>query len=125
MNKEPNDQNRGGATKEYEVKYQSILRPTAEGLRPGIIGLGSDGVLWVDPDEFGVDPDELLKMAQTPGPHPFVLLDFEKQRVFVNARAVADKIPAVEVRAKMHAGIKVIIEEMQRGLGQKENVQNN
>jgi hypothetical protein len=125
MSKEPNDQSTNGATKAYEVKFQYILQPTAEGPYPAIIGLGSDGILWVESDAFGVPPDELEKMAKTPGPTPRVLLDGTTRRVFVNARAVAEMIEEVQVRAKMYAGIKVIIEEMQRSLGQKENVQNN
>ena len=108
---------------EYGVKFQYIRRQADGVPYRAVIGLGSDGTLWVEPDEFGVEPGDVEKMMKFPGTSPLVL--YVGRRVFVNARAVAETVAAPEVRAKMREGIDVIVKEMQGGRCKNEHVRNN
>ena len=109
----------------YDVKFQYIIRDADGVPYPAIIGLGSDGTLWVDPGELGVEPEDMKRVSNYPGTAPLVLIDIRTRRVFVNARAVAETIAAADVRARMCEGIEVIVKEMQRARPKHENVRNN
>ncbi len=88
----------------YEVRFFNQAWLDVHGVRHvSRMGVGADQILWVEPHEVGVEPEHILLMPD--GPAPLVLLDFNQRKVFVNVRAVAERIAPPELHQKVVATI--------------------
>ncbi|MBI5386777.1 MAG: hypothetical protein HZA90_19065 [Verrucomicrobia bacterium] len=92
------------------MRFHDIFRLSNGVAYPVRVGVGPDGLLWIDPDELYVPQEVMLRLADYPGPGPLMLLDDGQRRVFVNARAVAELTPEPDVQKAMRETIDLLLD---------------
>ncbi len=55
----------------YEVRFHNLVRVRDGEACPARVGVGADGMLWLDPEELGIRPEEVAHMADFLGSFAF------------------------------------------------------
>ena len=92
----------------YEVKFRHVVQIIGGVGHLARIGLGPDGTVWLDVDEMGITPEDVMKMADCPGSGPLVLLDDDQQRVYASAQGLARIQANPEIRKAMFKTIEML-----------------
>ena len=85
---------------EYGVQfYEGSWRDADDTERPLTVGVGTDQTIWLPARELGIRAEDMEGLEDYPG--PLMLFSVRQQRVFVNARAMAETLSPPELRAQV------------------------
>jgi len=109
-----NSQGKGQTMKAYDVTFYDIIQVDNGVASPARVGLGQDGTLWLDPNEVGIPPDQVKRVAECRGSGPMLLLDQVRDCIYVNAQAIARTEPDPKTRQEMTASTNNLLELLHR-----------
>ena len=96
---------------ELDVFEMTITRPDGEE-RKTPVGFGSDGTLWIQPQELEIDPEQAR--AQVNFSEPFLMTAPANGMVFIRADAATALIKSPEQRQLWRRIIEQLLQEHQR-----------
>jgi hypothetical protein len=88
-----------------------------------VIAFGTDGTLWIEPEPYGIHPDDIPILARYGG--PTILFDAKHRRVLINARAALEIWTDPEFRAKWLTYVESMIQEHREIRTRYESTRNN
>ena len=98
-------------TSELDMMEIFITRPDGQE-RGALVGFGSDGTLWIQPEELDIDPARA--QAQVKFPEPFLAMAPANGLVFIRADAATELIKSPEQRQLWRYMIEQLLKGYQR-----------
>ena len=93
------------------------------GARYSFLGFGSDGTMWIDPEEMGIGPQHGPRLSKIAGGGKFLVPNPINGKVLINAKVALETIADPVQRESWRKHVASMIQEHQQ-IQQQANAQN-
>ena len=98
----------------YSLEFMELFCTGSDGVTlRTVVGVDSDGMLWFEPKEIGVVPDDAPILARYRG-GSCLMFHFPSQRVYVNAMAVLELQTDPEMRQRWLANVERTLQQFKQ-----------
>ena len=96
----------------FNLEFLALNCTSPNGARArAIVGFGSDGSMWFEPQDIGIGPEHGPALARYPGPR--LLFNATSRRTYVNALAVVETIADPAARRRWLANVEHTLTQYQ------------
>ena len=99
------------------------------GARYSFLGFGSDGTMWIDPEEMGIGPQHAPQLSKIASGGKYLVPNPVNGKVLINAKVALETITDPDHRERWRKHVASMIQEhqqiQQQAIAQNESTRNN